>query len=136
MSSKRETILNYVVDRLKGDPAIGAQNVTRSRTNPYKQEKLLSVKVNVEPVSEQFLVSPIGVLDSVLTIRLSALWSGEIPDIGAHETMEACHARLYSDLTLGGLAMDLTPRNMSWDFIDAEKSQVLVIYEFDVKYRH
>jgi hypothetical protein len=63
--------------------------------------------------------------------KVTVIARGNVPDNVADSTIEAAHALILADTTLGGRCADIVPASVSYDFEVADKIAVAV----DLRYR-
>lgn len=132
MTTVRENILVAIVNRLNSAPTIGAP-IYRSRVAPLARGEFPAVIV--EPVADQADQMVIPKLDWRLTVRVSIMVKGDTPDQSADLLVEKVHAKMMTDLTLGGYAYDVQPISTSWDLLETDVPTGLISYDFLVLYR-
>jgi hypothetical protein len=132
MTTRRELILADIATRLASAPSIGAP-VYRSRVSPFQRSE--APAVIVEPVQDQASQPVIPKLDWMLTVRISVLVRASIPDQSADAIVQAIHTKMTADLTLGGLAYDVQPTSVGWEFVESDVPTGMVTYDFIILYR-
>lgn len=132
MSSVRELIISQLVSTLESAPTIGAP-VYRSRVTPLMREE--SPAIIIEPIIDQANQIVVPKLDWSLTVRISIIVRGDIPDQLADPIAEKVHAKVMTDLSVGGYAYDVQPQSVSFDLLDADNSAGLVSMEYLILYR-
>ena len=98
MTTKRESILADIASSLAGTVQVGTR-IYRSRVVPLSRGE--SPAIVVEPVSdtaEQNTSLP--TLDWSLTVRVSVICRGAVPDQQADPIVEDMHSKIVADLTL------------------------------------
>ena len=133
MATKRETILAAIRTALTGTTGVSTR-IYRSRVEPLARGELPAIVV--EPISdtaEQNTSLP--TLDWTLTVRISVIVRGDIPDQVADATVQDMHAKLMADLTLGGNAYDVQPVSVSFDLVEADQPSGVISCDYAVKYR-
>ena len=131
--TKRESILSAFVSALA--PTVGVSGrVFRSRQEAMTREEAPSIIV--QPEQEQPTEETIGQIDARLTVSVAVYHRGEQPDALADSVIESAHQLIMQNTTLGGLAVDLTEGETSWEFDEADQPAVLVTMRFVVWYRH
>jgi hypothetical protein len=132
MTSVREQILSAVVTALNGSGTIGG-TVFRSRS--AAQARTDGIIIVVEPSADQAEQRVIPKIDWRLTVSVTVIARGSIPDQAADPVVQEVHKRIMADLTLGGLCYDVQPQMSSWDIVSADKDAAVVTNTFDVLYR-
>lgn len=133
MATKREDILDAIATTLAGTTGVGTR-IYRSRVTALARSE--SPAIVIEPakdVCEQNTSLPN--LDWSLLVRIVVVSRATIPDQAADPTIESLHGLLMSDLTLGGLAIDVQPVQTTFDFVEADQPAAVIVCEYLVKYR-
>lgn len=133
MATKRETILAAIRTALTGTTGVSTR-IYRSRVEPLARGELPAIVI--EPVgdnAEQNTSLP--TLDWTLTVRISVIVRGDIPDQVADATVQDMHAKLMADLTLGGNAYDVQPVSVSFDLVEADQPSGVIGCDYAVRYR-
>lgn len=89
---------------------IGSGGVTTDPDYHYATADLPAVAVH--PGDESVSDSVIGVIDRSLTVTVRVLSSGSDAFYTGDALMTQIYSRIMSDLTLGGLAMDIKPQGI------------------------
>lgn len=132
MTTVREQILSRIATTLASTPSIGAP-VFRSRTTPISRG--MSPAVIVEPVQDQARQVTIPKLDWMLMVRVSIIVRGEIPDQAGDSLAESVHAKIMSDLTVGGYAYDVQPQGVTWDLLETDLPGAIISCDYAILYR-
>jgi hypothetical protein len=132
MTTVRESILAALTTTLSAAPSIGAP-VYRSRVTPVARGE--SPAIIVQPVQDQANQVAIPKLDWSMLVRVSVIVRGDVPDLVADPLVQSVHARVMSDLTVGGYAYDVQPQSVVWEEIDADSPAAVVSCDFVVLYR-
>jgi hypothetical protein len=133
MTTKRETILAAVRTALTGTTGVSTR-IYRNRVEPLSRAE--SPAVVVEPVTDLCQQNTsLPTLDWTLRIRVVVISRSTIADQAADPTIESLHAKLMADLTLGGLAIDVQPAQVSFDFVEADVPAAVISCEYDIRYR-
>ena len=133
MTTKRENILAAVKTALTGTTGVGTR-IYRSRVEPFSRGE--SPAIIVEPISdtpEQNTSLP--TLDWTLTVRVSVIVRGDVPDQVADPIVESLHSKIMADLTLGGSAIDVQPGTTTFEMVDADQPAGVIGVEYLVRYR-
>lgn len=133
MTTKREQILSAIKTALAGTTGVGTR-IYRSRVEPLARQE--SPAIVIEPVSdtaEQNTSLP--TLDWSLVVRVAVIVRGNVPDQQADATVQSLHGKIMADLTLGGYAIDVQPRSVSFDMIEADQPAGVISCEYLVRYR-
>ena len=133
MTTKRESILADIASSLAGTVQVGTR-IYRSRVVPLSRGE--SPAIVVEPVSdtaEQNTSLP--TLDWSLTVRVSVICRGAVPDQQADSIVEDMHSKIVADLTLGGYAIDVQPESVSFEMLDADQPAGVISCTYIVRYR-
>ena len=132
MASKRELILARMVTALAGTAGVGSR-IYRSRVTPLARGE--SPAIVVEPVSDQADQDTLGTLMWTMQVRVAVIVRGDVPDQLADPVLVDIHAKLMSDATLKGYAIDLLPATVAFEMIEADQTAGVVSAEYAVKYR-
>jgi hypothetical protein len=133
MTTKRETILAAVRTALTDTTGVGTR-IYRSRVEPMARAE--SPAIVIEPVNdtaEQNTSLP--TLDWSLTVRVSVIVRGTIPDQLADPIVESLHSKLMADLTLGGYAIDIQPQSVSFEMVEADQPAGVISCDYLIRYR-
>ena len=60
---------------------------------------------------------------------------GDIPDQIADPVIESMHSKIIADLTLGGLAIDVQPSEVTFNMFDADQPAGVIFNDYIVQYR-
>ena len=133
MTTKREQILSAIKTALAGTTGVGTR-IYRSRVEPLARHE--SPAIVIEPVSdtaEQNTALP--TLDWSLVVRVAVIVRGNVPDQQADATVQSMHAKIMADLTLGGYAIDVQPRSVNFELVEADQPAGVISCEYLVRYR-
>jgi hypothetical protein len=90
----------------------------------------------IEPSSDEASIdTSLPTLTWRLGVRIAVIVRGNIPDQLADPIIESLHSKLMADLTLGGIAMDIQPINVSWDLVESDQPTGVVMCDYRVLYR-
>tara|TARA_R100000234_G_scaffold48390_1_gene28928 strand:- start:1041 stop:1469 length:429 start_codon:yes stop_codon:yes gene_type:complete len=134
MTTKRETILAQLKTQLANTTGVG-NRIYRSRVTPVDRSE--GKVLIIEPISDNCEVQA-NRLRWTLNVRLSVIARGsasETLDQSADPTVESIHSKISTDVTLGGNAIDMTPRNVSFDLIDGDQPSGVVSCEYIIIYQ-
>ena len=134
MSTVRETILTRLVTQLAGTAGVGTR-IYRSRVTPVSRSE--GAVLIVEPVSDTCETRR-NVFQWTLNVRLSVIVRGsatQTADQAADATVKSIHDKVVSDITLNGNAIDITPRNVSFDLIDGDQPSGVVSCDYIIIYQ-
>jgi hypothetical protein len=133
MTTRRENILAAIASSLAGTTGVSSR-IYRSRVEPITRGE--SPAIVIEPVNdtaEQGTSLPM--LDWSLTVRISVIVRGAIPDQLADPTVESLHSKLMADLTLGGVAMDIRPQSVNFELVEADQPAGVISCDYLIRYR-
>ncbi len=133
MTTRRETILAAVRTALTNTTGVSTR-IYRSRVEPMARAE--SPAIVIEPVNdtaEQNTSLP--TLDWSLTVRISVIVRGAIPDQLADPIVQDMHAKLMADLTLGGVAMDIRPQSVNFELVEADQPAGVISCDYLIRYR-
>ncbi len=133
MTTRRETILTAVRTALTNTTGVGTR-IYRSRVEPMARAE--SPAIVVEPVSDQAEQNTsLPTLDWSLTVRISVIVRGAIPDQVADPIVESLHSKVMADLTLGGVAMDVRPVSVNFELVEADQPAGVISCDYLIRYR-
>lgn len=133
MTTKRETILAAVRTALTGTTGVSSR-IYRSRVEPMARAE--SPAIVVEPVNDTAQQNTsLPTLDWSLTVRVAVIVRGAIPDQLADPIVESLHARLMTDLTLGGVAIDVQPQAVNFEMVEADQPAGVISCDYLIRYR-
>ena len=133
MTTKRESILTAIRTALIGTTGVSTR-IYRSRVEPLARGELPAIVVEpATDTAEQNTSLP--TLDWTLTVRISVIVRGNVPDQLADPIVESLHAKVMADLTLGGHAYDVQPLAVSFDIVEADQPSGVISCDYAVKYR-
>jgi len=133
MTTKREQILSAVRTALTGTTGVGTR-IYRSRVEPMARAE--SPAIVIEPVNdtaEQNTSLP--TLDWSLAVRISVIVRGLIPDQQADPIVADLHSKLMTNLTLGGVAMDIRPQSVNFELVEADQPVGIISCDYLIRYR-
>jgi hypothetical protein len=133
MTTRRETILAAVASALAGTTGVSTR-IYRSRVEPMSRGE--SPAIVIEPVQDQAEQNTsLPTLDWSLTVRISVIVRGAIPDQLADPTVESLHSKLMADLTLGGYAIDVQPQGVNFELVEADQPAGVISCDYLIRYR-
>ena len=133
MTTKRESILADIASSLAGTVQVGSR-IYRSRVVPLSRGE--SPAIVVEPVSDTAQQNTsLPTLDWSLTVRVSVICRGAVPDQQADPIVEDMHSKIVADLTLGGYAIAVQPESVSFEMLDADQPAGVISCTYVVRYR-
>ena len=133
MTTRRESILARIRTNLTGTTGVSTR-IYRSRVEPLARGELPALVV--EPVNDacqQLTSTP--TLDWTMTVRVSVIVRGDVPDQVADPIIESLHSKIMADLTCNGFAYDVQPIGVSFDLVEADQPSGVISCDFAVKYR-
>jgi hypothetical protein len=133
MSTKRERILSAIATALVGTTGVGTR-IYRSRVEPQSRNE--SGAIVIEPFKDTPTQNTsLPTLDWSLRVRIVVIVRAAIADQAADPIFSSMHTKLMADLTLGGLAMDIRPGPVDFQFVEADTPAGVFACEYIVKYR-
>lgn len=133
MTTKREAILARLVSVLQPTAGVSGR-VYRSRVEPLARG--LVPALVVEPAGDNAAPdTPIGFVQWALTVRVSIIAGGPVPDQVADPIVKDMHSRLMADTTLQGLVIDIVPQAVGFDMSDGEQPIGLISADYLISYR-
>tara|TARA_R100000329_G_scaffold145539_1_gene131174 strand:- start:990 stop:1418 length:429 start_codon:yes stop_codon:yes gene_type:complete len=134
MTTIRESILANLTTQLAGTVGVGTR-IYRSRVTPVSREE--GTVLIVEPISDSCQTNR-NKFQWTLNIRISVITRGsatQTADQVADPTVKSVHDKIVSDITIGGKAIDITPRNVSFDLIDGDQPSGVVSLDYIIIYQ-
>ena len=133
MTTRRETILTAVRTALTNTTGVSTR-IYRSRVEPMARAE--SPAIVIEPVGDTAEQSTsLPTLDWSLTVRISVIVRGAIPDQLADPIVESLHSKIMADLTLGGVAMDVRPVSVNFELVEADQPAGVISCDYLIRYR-
>lgn len=133
MTTRRESILATLRTTLTGTTGVSTR-IYRSRVEPISRGE--SPAIVLEPVSDQALTDiSFCKTDWSLTVRVSVIVRGAIPDQQADPIIESLHSKLLADLTVGGYAMSIEPQSVQFDMLEADQPSGVISCDYLIRYR-
>ena len=133
MTTKREQILARLLTTLANTTGVSTR-IYRSRVVPLTRAE--SPALVLEPVSDTVEQNTsLPTLDHTLTVKISVIVRGDIPDSVADPTIESLHAKIMSDLTVNNLAIDVQPSDTTFELLDADQPGGVISCDYLVRYR-
>jgi len=133
MTTRREDILAEIATTLAGTSGVSTR-IYRSRVEPLTRGE--SPALVIEPISDTAQQNTsLPTLDWSLTVRISVIVRGAIPDQAADATVQSLHSKLMADLTLDGNAYDIQPVGVSFDLVEADQPAGVISCDYLVRYR-
>jgi len=134
MASKREDILNAIKTALANTTGVGTR-IYRSRTIPLQQRSELPALLISWSTDTAEQNTSLPTLDWSLSVTVTILSSGDVPDSQADNTLISMHSKIMADLTLGGEAIDVEPTDQSFEAVDADQPLGAINCSYLVRYR-
>jgi len=133
MATKREQILAAIATALTPTAGLNGR-VYRSRVTAVQRAE--SPAIVVEPISDTPTQNTsLPTLDWRMRVRVSVIVRGDVPDQLADPVIESMHSKMVADLTLGGLAIDVQPDEVSFNLVDADQPAGVIFNDYIVQYR-
>ncbi len=133
MTSKRESILADIASSLAGTVQVGSR-IYRSRVVPLTRGE--SPAIVVEPTSDNAEYSlRLDRLDWSLSVRVAIIIRSAVPDQAADPIVEDVHSKIMNDFTAGGYALDVEPKSVSFELVEADQPAGVISLEYLVRYR-
>lgn len=134
MTTKRESILAAIAAALAGTTGVSTR-IYRSRVEAIPRDE--SPAILIEPLQD--VPSDLSMsgtpLQWILTIRITVVARGDIPDQAADPTVLSLHSKMMADVTLGGLAQDIQPGNVLFSLEGADSAAGTTACEYNIAYR-
>lgn len=139
MSSKREQILLALVAKMQTISGMETK-VFRSRNTPFVRNEFpaYSVEFLTDTPEQDSLPAPIITWAMLVSIKV---FTKESPadnlsaDQVADPLVQSAHQKMVSDLSLGGLSMDIQPAGVKNEIFDADLATGVLSLNYLVQYR-
>jgi hypothetical protein len=131
--TKREAILAAMKAKLVSVTGVTDANVFRSRVEPFSRGRVPAIVV--EPIQDVPDTNVVPYLTWAMTVRVSVVVRGDVPDQVADPIIESLHSKLMSDLSLGGLSMDIQPSPVTFELIEGDQPIGIISLDYRVQYR-
>lgn len=133
MTTKRESILADIASSLAGTVQVGSR-IYRSRVEPLARGE--SPAIVIEPTGDSPEYSlRLDRLDWSLGVRVSIIVRSTVPDQAADPIVKDVHSKMMVDLTAGGYALDVEPRSVSFEMVEADQPAGVISLEYVIRYR-
>lgn len=133
MATRRESILAALASTLVGTTGVSTR-IYRSRVEPISRGE--SPALVLEPISDQANTDvSFCKTDWTLTVRISIIVRGIIPDQQADPILQSLHSKVMADLTVGGYAMGIEPQGVQFDMIEADQPSGVISCDYLIRYR-
>lgn len=136
IASKAERIVQALMDAVTATPlsVVADGQVYRSLNYALEQAVLPALVINrgASPRPEQGLVT---LTDRAVWVHVSALAAGPAAEALADAAMVECHARIFADRTLGGLALDMQEGEDGADTADINTDICRLTKSYLIEYR-
>ena len=133
MTTKREQILEAITNQIQN--AVTPVNVYRSRINPFNLNKENGFAITIEPVNETMQDITVRVFDWTLNLSVYIYSLGDIPEQETDSIYSQVFSAILSDITLGGLSMNLLPTSTTYERFQGEQEVGVTIANFAISYR-
>lgn len=133
MTTRRESILARIATVLAGTTGVSTR-IYRSRVEPLSRGE--SPALVIEPINDQAEQNTsLPTLDWSMTVRISVIVRGAIPDQQADPILESLHSKLMADLTLNGYAIDVQPVSVSFEIVESDQPAGVIGCDYLIRYR-
>ena len=133
MTTKREQIMARLLTTLANTTGVSTR-IYRSRVVPLSRGE--SPALILEPVSDTVEQNTsLPTLDHSLTVRVSVIVRGDVPDNLADATVESLHSKIMADLTVNGNAIDVQPGAVVIETLDSDQPTGIINCNYIVRYR-
>lgn len=128
----RESILAAVKTAITGTYLVD-DRIFRSRSDAFKRNEFPAI--SIEPVSDTAQQITIPRLIWSLSVRIIVFANGDVPDQVGDPIVQDMYKKLMSDLSLGGLCMDVEPVSVSFQFQESDNNAIAIISDFKILYQ-
>ena len=130
--SIREQILKAVKTTLNGTYSVD-DRIYRSRQAAFIRNEFPAL--TIEPTSDVAEQTTIPRTTWTLSIRIIIFANGEIPDASGDPIVEDMHEKLMSDLSLGGLVMDIQPVSVNFQLQESDNNSIAIVCDYKILYQ-
>lgn len=131
--TKRETIIQRVLALLGTLTSVPAANVYRSRVQAFSKSE--SPALHLQWIQDSPNQTTHATIDWSLTMKISVLIRGSVPDAIADAVVAEIYHKLMADPTLDGLVIGLDPGNSDFQIFEADNDAGVIGLEFVAVYR-
>ena len=133
MATKREQVLSAIATALATTAGVNGR-VYRSRVTAMQRAE--SPAIVIEPISDTPTQNTsLPTLDWRMRVRVTVIVRATVPDQAADPIIESMHAKMVADLTLGGVAIDVQPDEVTFNMLDADQPAGVIFNDYIVQYR-
>ena len=133
MTTKREQVLSAIATALATTAGVNGR-VYRSRVTAMQRAE--SPAIVIEPISDTPTQNTsLPTLDWRMRVRVTVIVRATVPDQTADPIIESMHAKMVADLTLGGVAIDVQPDEVTFNMLDADQPAGVIFNDYIVQYR-
>ena len=133
MTTKREQILQAIETALAGTTGV-SNRIYRSRVTAMQRAE--SPAIVIEPISDTPTQNTsLPTLDWRMRVRVTVIVRATVPDQAADPIIESMHAKMVADLTLGGVAIDVQPDEVTFNMLDADQPAGVIFNDYVIQYR-
>lgn len=133
MATKRESVLQAIKNLMTSLPGVLDANVYRSRATAFTRAQTPAVAIDW--LSDDPSPVSIPVIDWSLRVRFSVIVRDDVPDQAADPIIQSIHSKLYADVSLGGLAIDILPAPHQNTILEADKPAGEISSDYIIRYR-
>lgn len=131
--TKREQILVALEAALQDTVGVTGR-VYRSRVEPVSKNE--GAALVIEPVKDTPAQNTsLPTLDWTFLVNFVVVIRSDVPDSAADPIFSSLHALLMADLTLGGLAIDVQPAPVDFNFVEADTPAGVFKCAYIIRYR-
>lgn len=124
-----------LIDLLEDEPAVAVDQIVRGRRTPMPEG--VDSRVTIRPADADEM--PISVHEAPIDRMLIVAINLDVRDTDAEAELDvllkAVYAKLMTDSTLGGVAIDITPGRITWDFDSLDDDVASAALLFNVRLR-
>lgn len=134
MTMKREAILEAIKDALDGTVEVGTR-IYRSRVEAIARNE--APVLIVEPTDDNARQEPVSLcwIDWTMGVDVIVHTRGQVPEQVSAPIQVDVHAKIMSDRSLGGLAMDVWPTRVQYLRDQADQTAGWAVMTYAVRYR-
>ncbi len=135
MSTKREQILVAVKALMTSVTGITDAHIFRSRAQAFMANAIPAMSITFLTDDPDASSTPFPIVDWRLLVRIDLFVTGPVPDQVADPIVQSVHQKLMTNLSLGGLSMDIQPAQVKLELFDGNQPVGNEVMHYMIRYR-
>lgn len=131
--TKRESILQSIVTALAGTTGVG-NRIYRDRQQAVTRDEVPAIIVRAD--IENPLQDVSNFTEKKLTVVVEVYHRGVNVETLADPVVESLHNKIMADVSLGGLAIDISEAGTTFELDDADQDALILSVRYEIWYRH